>query len=214
MCVIYITFERRGPNIWSTTARELAYSAQPCGCVSCAQHCYYAAKHFILAPSSPDLTLCEFFLWGFVKEAVYIWPLPPTLIELKNRITTAVNSVTQDILLRVWDGFSYHLDVIRAAGGGTLNIYKVYCGCNQICWTSYLSIVLCLLFTKLSPYFWITLYFLWEVVSPPSIHVCFYANYYLCCLTNCCGVVSLWSNVCYHSVQRFFFFHLVWCLRT
>jgi hypothetical protein len=27
-------------------------------------------------------------------------------------------SVTQDILLRVWDEFSYHLDIIREAGGG------------------------------------------------------------------------------------------------
>jgi hypothetical protein len=59
-----------------------------------------------------------FFLWGFVKEAVYVRPLPTTLVDLKDRITTAVNSVTQDILLRVWDEFIYRLDVIRAAGGG------------------------------------------------------------------------------------------------
>jgi hypothetical protein len=55
---------------------------------------------------------------GFVKETIYIRPLPTTLADLKTRITTAVNSVTQDILLRVWDEFSYRLDVIRAAGGG------------------------------------------------------------------------------------------------
>jgi len=39
------------------------------------------------------------------------------LDDLKNRITTAVNSVTQDILLRVWNEFSYRLDVTRAGGG-------------------------------------------------------------------------------------------------
>ena len=54
---------------------------------------------------APDLTPCDFFLWGFVKEAVYVPSLPKTLDDLKNRITTAVNSVTQD-LLRVWNEFS------------------------------------------------------------------------------------------------------------
>ena len=89
---------------------------------------------FSSGPSrSPDLTPCDFFLWGFVKEAVYVPSLPTTLDDLKNRITTAVNSVTQDILLRVWNEFSYRLDVTRAAGGrgGTLNIYKLHCEYNQ-----------------------------------------------------------------------------------
>jgi hypothetical protein len=50
-------------------------------------------------PKSPDLTLCNFFMWEFVKEAVYVPSLPTTLDNLKNRFTTAVKSVTQDILL-------------------------------------------------------------------------------------------------------------------
>jgi len=69
-------------------------------------------------PRSPDLTPCDFFLCRFVKEAVYAPSLPTTLDDLKNHITTAVSSVTQDILLRVWNEFSYRLDVTRAAGGG------------------------------------------------------------------------------------------------
>jgi len=69
-------------------------------------------------PRSPDLTPCDFFLWGVVKETVYVPSLPTTLDDLKNRITTAVNSVTQDILLRVWNEFNYRLDVTRVAGGG------------------------------------------------------------------------------------------------
>ena len=54
---------------------------------------------------------------GFVREAVYVPSLPTTLEDLKNRITTAVKIVTQDLLL-VWNEFSYRLDVTRAAGGG------------------------------------------------------------------------------------------------
>jgi hypothetical protein len=87
---------------------------------------------------------------GIVKEAVYIWPLPTTLVDLKK--PTAVNSVMQDILLHVWDEFSCHLDVICAAGGDTLNICKFYYEYNQIYFTSYLSLILCSIYrlTKLS----------------------------------------------------------------
>ncbi|KAJ4452118.1 hypothetical protein ANN_03635 [Periplaneta americana] len=68
-------------------------------------------------PRSPNLTVCDFFLWGYVKDAVYVPPLPMNLNELRNRLTAAVNSVMQDILQRVWDEFSYRLDVVHAAGG-------------------------------------------------------------------------------------------------
>jgi len=68
-------------------------------------------------PRSPDMTPCDFFLWGYVKERVYVPPLPADLDELTNRITAAVNSVTEDTLRRIWDKFIYCIDVVRAAGG-------------------------------------------------------------------------------------------------
>ena len=30
-----------------------------------------------LPPRSPDATPCDFFLWGYVKDQVYVPPLPP-----------------------------------------------------------------------------------------------------------------------------------------
>ena len=69
-------------------------------------------------PRSPDMTPCDFFLQGYVKERVYAPPLPADLVELTNRITAAVNSATESTLRRVWDEFSYRVDVVRAAGGG------------------------------------------------------------------------------------------------
>jgi len=69
-------------------------------------------------PRSPDMIPCDFLLWGYVKERVYVPPLPADLNELTNRITAAVKSVTEDILRRVWDEFSYCVDVARAAGRG------------------------------------------------------------------------------------------------
>ena len=52
-------------------------------------------------PRSPDLTECDFFLWGFVKDIVYVPPLPKTLPELWERINTAIGNVTQDMLWRL-----------------------------------------------------------------------------------------------------------------
>jgi len=64
------------------------------------------------------MTPCDFFLWGYVKERVYVPLLTADLDELTNRITAAVKSVTEDTLRRVSDEFSYRVDVVRAAGGG------------------------------------------------------------------------------------------------
>jgi hypothetical protein len=60
--------------------------------------------------------------WTAVVNS-FIWlhniiTLPADFNELTNIITTAVQSVTEDTLRRVWDEFSYRVDVVRAAGGG------------------------------------------------------------------------------------------------
>jgi len=52
-------------------------------------------------PRSPDLTPCDFFLWGFVKDTVFVPPLPANLLDLRNRITAAVALVDRDMLTRV-----------------------------------------------------------------------------------------------------------------
>ena len=38
----------------------------------------------VLATRSPDRTPCDFFLWDFVKDAVYVPPLPTNLNDLRN----------------------------------------------------------------------------------------------------------------------------------
>jgi hypothetical protein len=116
MSMMYVTSEKEVLKFEVLPLERMPSPA--CSSVSCEQNVYCAdvALHFWL-PISHDLTPCEFFLLGFVKEAVYVQSLPATMVDLNNRITTAVNSVTQDILLRVWDEFGYRLDVIRAAGG-------------------------------------------------------------------------------------------------
>jgi hypothetical protein len=53
-------------------------------------------------PGSPDLTPCDFFLWGYVKDKVYVPPLPRDLPELRQRIVRAVDTIEVDMLQRVW----------------------------------------------------------------------------------------------------------------
>jgi hypothetical protein len=56
----------------------------------------------------------RFFLWVFVKDSVYVPPLPTPIQELRDWITCALQAITADMLHRVWDEFDYHVDVCRA----------------------------------------------------------------------------------------------------
>jgi hypothetical protein len=72
-------------------------------------------------PRSPDLTVCDFFLWGYVNDRVYVPLLPANLDDLQERVTEAVNSITPDMLQRVWSELDYRIDVCRVAGGAHID---------------------------------------------------------------------------------------------
>ena len=61
-------------------------------------------------PRSSHLTPCDFFLWGCVKDSVYLPPLPVDLPHLRKRIVTAVESITPDMLNNVWKEFNSRLE--------------------------------------------------------------------------------------------------------
>ena len=67
-------------------------------------------------PRSPNLTPCDFFLWGYVKTLVYVPSFPTNVNELKQKTTIALEIVTQDMLHRVWEELDYRLDVCRVTG--------------------------------------------------------------------------------------------------
>jgi len=64
-------------------------------------------------PRYPDLTPCDFFLWGFVKDIVFVPPLPANLQDLRNRITAAVAVVDRDMLICVRSEMGYRIDGYR-----------------------------------------------------------------------------------------------------
>jgi hypothetical protein len=70
-----------------------------------------------LPPRSPDLTPCDFFLWGVVKDSVCVPSLPMSLKKRRDRITHAQQTITADMLHRVWDEFDYRVVVCRVTQG-------------------------------------------------------------------------------------------------
>jgi hypothetical protein len=62
-------------------------------------------------PRSPGATPCDFFLWGYVKDQVYVPPLLASIPELKVRIRTAIETITADMLQTVWTELDYRVDV-------------------------------------------------------------------------------------------------------
>ena len=68
-------------------------------------------------PRSPDAPSCDFFLWGYVKDQVYVPLLPASIPELKVRIITAIETITADMLQTVWNELCYRVDVCRITKG-------------------------------------------------------------------------------------------------
>jgi hypothetical protein len=58
-------------------------------------------------PLSPDLTPLDIFLWGFLKDNVFVSPLHSTVFLLPTRIIAAVGEVTPEMLRSVWQEIGY-----------------------------------------------------------------------------------------------------------
>ena len=58
-----------------------------------------------------------FFLWGYVKDRIFVPPLPCDLTDLKARIITAVKNIDTLMLTRVWQELEYRVDVCLLTRG-------------------------------------------------------------------------------------------------
>jgi hypothetical protein len=67
----------------------------------------------------PDLSICDFFLWGYLKEKVFKHR-PHTLPELKERIIEEVNAIPREMCERAVQSFRDHLQQCVAANGRQL----------------------------------------------------------------------------------------------
>jgi len=46
----------------------------------------------------------------YVKDQVFVPPLPPNIPEMKVRIRTAIETITDDMLQAVWNEHDFHVD--------------------------------------------------------------------------------------------------------
>jgi hypothetical protein len=69
------------------------------------------------SPRSQDLTPLEFFLWGVVKDRVFVPHLPAYVVEFRTRIIAAVAEVTPEMLSSVWQDSDYRWEVCRITNG-------------------------------------------------------------------------------------------------
>ena len=58
----------------------------------------------------------DFFICGYVNGVVYVPPLPENLEELMQTITTALLTVTQDMLQHVLEELEYRVDMCHVSG--------------------------------------------------------------------------------------------------
>ena len=74
-------------------------AVRPDKCVGCGRR---ACRRSIQSepPRSPDLSPCEFFLLGSVKDYVFVPPMPLDLAELRQRIEHAVAGIDHQMLVR------------------------------------------------------------------------------------------------------------------
>lgn len=72
------------------------------------------------SPRSPDLSPCDFFLWGYLKAEVYK-VRQRTLEALKEAITDVVAGISEDMLRRVFGNFFERLNMCITRQGRHLD---------------------------------------------------------------------------------------------
>jgi len=67
-------------------------------------------------PRSPDLSVCDFFLWGYLKNRVYT-TRPRTMDELKQRIQDEIRGIPTEMLLQAMGNLNGRLKECICTGG-------------------------------------------------------------------------------------------------
>ncbi|GBM91069.1 hypothetical protein AVEN_99398-1 [Araneus ventricosus] len=84
---------------WATEARHFLNTELPRSWIGRSGPDYLMLHRW--PPRSPDMAPCDFFLWWFVKDKVYVPVSTTNLCELKQWISAAAQSITSDTLQRV-----------------------------------------------------------------------------------------------------------------
>lgn len=70
-------------------------------------------------PRSPDLTLMDFYLWGYLKQKVYAAPLNNDLDLLKLRLREAIDGIPIQHIQNAYKAFTKRAELCVSVGGST-----------------------------------------------------------------------------------------------
>lgn len=70
-------------------------------------------------PRSPDLTIMDFYLWGYLTQKVYASHLEPDLDNLKIRITEAIQAIPLQEIRNAYKAFIKKVQRCEEVGGET-----------------------------------------------------------------------------------------------
>ena len=71
-------------------------------------------------PRLPDLSMCNFYLWGYLKSRVYA-AKPRTLGELKTAIRENIQEISEETLVKVETNFRKRLQICARENGHHLS---------------------------------------------------------------------------------------------
>ena len=63
-----------------------------------------------------------FSMWGYIKNIVYAEKIR-NIQQLQEMITSAIETVTRDMIQKTWQEIEFHLDVSRTTNGAHIEIY-------------------------------------------------------------------------------------------
>ena len=81
--------------------------------------CVHSFGDIAFPAQSPDLTVPDFFLWGFLKDGVFRRHIM-TIQELKQAIVDEVAAIDEDLRWRVYGNFQTRLQQCIDVNGGHL----------------------------------------------------------------------------------------------
>ena len=80
------------------------------------QHVIYRAGDVPWPARSPDLSACDYFLWGYLKSRVFI-SKPRTIVELKQSIKEEIVAIPEQMTRRVMENLGVRLKQCFRNGG-------------------------------------------------------------------------------------------------
>ena len=77
-------------------------------------------------PRSCDFTPLDFFLWGYLKEKVYV-NNPRTIQELMDEIIRYINDIEPQLCLRVIENMDHRVEVFHRHAEAVASIWPIFC---------------------------------------------------------------------------------------